>query len=258
MAINPFLITDGRKVRKYSDDMRGMFGGNKHYLDPYTTGYHFIYFFLPKTLAKESGVGEFLTTVCQQVSIPGITVNPIEYNGLNDMKWYVPGTTVLERNTFECTFIEMEGIPVTTILGRWITLFRNVLYGIADPGVFTDFTNNAQESESHYSQGNYKGKVVYATTLPDAATVQFAAVFTGAFPTKIPTDIFESQRATQEKKEVQITFQFDQMLTGTEVNNYAKKLVTTVRQNSINAVGNSGNEGFFAEDLADTNFNDLT
>lgn len=241
MAINPFVT----KAIQYKDDMRGMFGGDKHFLDPYTTGYHFIYFFLPDALQSE-GVGEFLTTVCQAVTIPGITVNPIEYNGLNDMKWYVPGTTVLERNTVDCTFIEMEGMPVTQILGRWVTLFRNILYGIADPGVFT----SPNAGGNHYSQGNYKGKIVYATTLPDALSVQFGAVFTGAFPTKIPTDL-ESQRATQDKREIQISFQFDQMLTGSSVMTYVQQLVEATRKGSVeNAVPE-----FYTEDISNTNFN---
>lgn len=233
MPINPFVGS----TLQYDDRMRGMFGGHKHFLDPYTSGYHWIGFFLPKTFAPGTDLecGNFLATVCQQVTIPGITVNPIEYNGLNDMKWYVPGTTVLERNSLDCTFVEMEGIPVTQILGRWVTLFRNVLYGIADPGVF----NTTQRGEvNHYSQGNYKGKIAYATMLPDALTVQFAAVFTGVFPIKIPTDIFETQRATQEKKEIQVTFQFDQMLTGTSVDNYVTNLVASTRESTIGVVDN--------------------
>ena len=220
MAINPFVNGLGFSKYNYPDSMRGMFGGEKFFMDPYTSGYHFMYFFPPDTIGNE--VGQFLTTVCQAVTIPGITVQPIEYNGLNDMKWYVPGITNLERNTVDCTFVEYAGLPITQIMGRWVTIFRNILYGISDPS-----------AQNTYSQGAYKGKAVYATTLPDGLTVQFAAVFTGVFPTKIPTDLVESNRAQQEKKEIQISFQFDQMLTGTAAESYAASLVAATRNQAI-------------------------
>lgn len=227
MATNPFLSNKNiSRALSYPDHMRGMFGGNNGILDPYTTGYHMMYFFLPDAVTNnENGIGDFLSTVCKVVTVPGITVNPIEYNGLNDMKWYVPGTTVLERNTFDCTFVEMAGLPITQIMGRWVTVFRNILYGFADPTVISGTIDK-------YSQTLYKGKAVYCTMLPDALTVQFAAVFTGVFPTKIPTDSFDSDRATQDKREIQITFQFDQMLTGKSVESYAYTLLRATREDS--------------------------
>ena len=226
-SINPFVANSvgaysSQTNYTFKDQYRGMFGGNNAVLDPYTTGYHVMLFMLPQAVSEYTKAGDFLTTVCKAVTVPGITVNPIEYQGINDMKWFVPGTTTLERNTFDCTFVEMAGIPVTTIMGQWVTIFRNILYGIADPTAtgYVPFK---------YGQNLFKGRALYATTLPDGVTVQFAAVFTGVFPTKIPTDIFDSDRATQDKKEVQISFQFDQMLTGTSVETYATNTINAIR-----------------------------
>lgn len=221
MPINPFINNLGFDKYPYPDKMRGMFGGEKTFIDPYTTGYHFVYFFPPDTIGQT--VGQFLTTVCQSVTIPGWTVNTIEYNGLNNMKWYVPGTVDMGDQTFTCTFTEMAGLPITQIMGRWVTIFRNVLYGISDPS-----------SQNTYSQGAYKGKAVYCTTLPDGLTVQFAAVFTGVFPKSIPTDKFGSSRPEHNKVEQEMQFSFDQMLTGTAAESYARSLVAATRNQSIN------------------------
>ena len=220
MPINPFINNLGFNKYNYSDRMRRMFGGEKTFIDPYTTGYHFVYFFPPDTIGQE--VGQFLTTVCQSVQIPGYNVNAIQYNGLNNMKWQVPGTVELESQQFTCTFTEMAGLPITQIMGRWVTIFRNVLYGISDPS-----------AQNTYSQGAYKGKAVYATTLPDGLTVQFAAVFTGVFPLSIPTDKFGSDVTNHDKVEHSISFSFDQMLTGTAAESYARTLVQSTRSAGI-------------------------
>ena len=220
MPINPFINNLGFNKYNYSDRMRRMFGGEKTFIDPYTTGYHFVYFFPPDTIGQE--VGQFLTTVCQSVTIPNYTVQAIEYTGLNGMKWEVPGLVALNQQTFDCTFTEMAGLPITQIMGRWVTIFRNVLYGISDPS-----------AQNTYSQGAYKGKAVYATTLPDGLTVQFAAVFTGVFPLSIPTDKFGSDVTNHDKVEHSISFSFDQMLTGTAAESYARTLVQSTRSAGI-------------------------
>lgn len=226
MPINPFINNLGFNKYGYSDRMRRMFGGEKTFIDPYTSGYHFVYFFPPDTIGQE--VGQFLTTVCQQVEIPGYTVNAITYNGLNNMKWNVPGTVELTGQQFTCHFTEMAGLPITQIMGRWVTIFRNVLYGISDPS-----------AQNTYSQGAYKGKAVYATTLPDGLTVQFAAVFTGVFPGNIPLEtIGQSNVMTHEKVELSIPFHFDQMLTGTAAEAYARTLVQATRSAGISLSDN--------------------
>lgn len=222
MAINPF-IGQGFSNYGYQDRMRGVFGGEKTYIDPYTTGYHMIFIYPPTSLETECG--PFLTTVCQSVTVPGYTVNTIEYNGLNNKKWGVPGTVELDSNRLTCKFTEMAGLPITQIMGKWVSIFRNPLYGISDP----DTSDSA-------SQGAYKGKIVYATTLPDHMTVQFAAVFIGVMPLKIPTDIYTSDRATQDKVEPEIEFWFDDMFTGTSVISLARSLVQSEVSSSQSAV----------------------
>lgn len=218
---NPFTMGSFSQF-DYPDQLRTIFGGNSSYIDPYTTGYHFMYFFPPTPL--QSQVGKFLQTICLSVTIPGITVNPIEYNGTNNMKWYVPGTVEYENNRFSCKFNEFAGLPVLQIIGSWANIFRNMIYGIADPD-----TGGA-------SQGDYKGRAIYATTLPDGKTIQFAAAFTGVFPLKVPTDSFGSDKATQEKVEMEIEFSFDMMYTGEQVMSTASSLVSSTVSSSISKI----------------------
>ena len=85
---HPFVRVSGGNFSNYKrqDQLRTIFGGNINSLDPYTTGYHYLYITMPEEL-KNKDYGEFLTTVCQSVTVPGITVNNIEYTGLNNFKW---------------------------------------------------------------------------------------------------------------------------------------------------------------------------
>ncbi len=219
---NPFVMGNFNKYQ-WSDQLRSMFGDHSTAIDPYTTGYEFLFFTkMPSALSLETG--KFLTTVCQSVTIPGITVNSIEYNGLNNIKWSVPGTVEYDAQRFTARFIEFAGLPITQIMGKWVTIFRNIVYGIADP-----VSGSTQ-------QVDYKGKCVYATTLPDAKTVQFAAVFTGVYPTKIPTDVFSGDKTTQEKVEPEIEFSFDVMYTGEQVMATASSLLETMVSSSISAI----------------------
>jgi len=219
---NPFVMGSFDKYR-WPDQLRGMFGDHATAIDPYQTGYHFLFFTkLPSELTSE--VGKFLTTVCQSVTVPGITVNPIEYNGLNNMSWSVPGTVEYDNKRFTARFVEFAGLPITQIMGKWVTIFRNIIYGIADPVI------------GSASQVDYKGKCIYATTLPDARTIQYAAAFTGVYPLKIPTDSFSSDRTTQEKVEPEIEFSFDMMYTGEQAIYTAQSLVESTVTASITAV----------------------
>jgi hypothetical protein len=65
------------------------------------------------------GVGSFLTCNAQSVTIPGISVNNITYNGTNNMKWKVPGLVEYDRDTVSIKFVEFAGLPITQIMGQY-------------------------------------------------------------------------------------------------------------------------------------------
>lgn len=221
MPYNPFLNMSNFNKYNYGDKIRGIYGDHETYIDPYLTGYHFVFFTkLPQALQTQ-GVGSFLTCNAQSVTVPDISVAPISFNGVNGFQWSVPGT-VTYNHTVSIKFIEFAGIPITMIMGNWVNIYRNLIYGIADPT-----TTNA------YTQSSYKGKMLYATTLPDAKTVQYAAAFTGVYPTNVPTSGFNSDRANQQKFEPNITFQFDMMYTGESLKNNIQSLIDCTRESSV-------------------------
>lgn len=214
----------------YKDQMRTIFG-DINYIDPYTTGYHYIFFTLPNGL--DTRYGRFLTTVCQSVTIPGISVNKIAYNGLNNMEWNVPGTVEYESHSITCKFIEFAGLPIIEIMGNWVSIIRNMLYGVASS------TGTPDSGGIH--QADYKGRILYATTRMDGLTVQFASVFTGVFPLKVPLDRMSSDKTSHEKVEPEIEFAFDLMYTGEAVTNNAQSLISSTYSSSVDAVNQAYN-----------------
>lgn len=216
---NPFLGIQTFDKYGYQDQLRRVFGGHDEFIDPYTTGYHYIYFWLPNKLSDQ--YAKFLTTTCTSVSIPGITVNPNEYQGLNASSWSYPGLVELDSKRFTCKVVEYAGLPILEIVGSWVNIFRNIIYGISDP------------DNGGTSQIDFKGRALYATTLFDGVTVQFAAAFTGIYPTKVPTDLYSSDVATHDKVEPELEFVFDQMYMGKNAVNSAQALVNSTRSGSI-------------------------
>lgn len=216
---NPFTYNLDFGKYNHENQLTRTFGNHATFIDPYQTGYHFIFFTkVPEGVGSEAG--KFLTTVCQSVTVPGLTVEPIEYVGLNSLKWSVPGAVAYDSNRFTAKFTEFNGLPITQIMGKWVTIFRNVMYGIADPDIGSD------------SQGDYKGKAIYATTT-FGANVQFACGFSGVYPLKVPTDQFGSDVATQDKSEPEIEFSFDDMWTGDQVLSTARELIEATVSQSV-------------------------
>lgn len=211
------------------DKLRTIFGGNVQSLDPYTTGYHYLYITLPRYSGLEKNYGTFLQTVCQSVTVPGITVNNIEYTGLNNFKWNYPGTVEYDNQRFTAKFIEFAGLPIYEIIGEWVNVFRNMIYGVSHS------TNGPKQTA-------FKGSALYATTQFDGYTVQYAAHFTGIYPTKIPSDAFSSDKATHDKVEHEIEFAFDMMYTGKEVLTRAQNKVAETYKSAIPAGGGATDE----------------
>ena len=199
MAINPFVFGSFDKYN-WGDKLRTVFGDQSTFIDPYTTGYQWLFFTgLPKSLEEQHG--SFLTAICQSVTIPGITVNQISHGGTNNFTWQTPGTVEFTSKSFSVKMQEFVGLPTLSIVGQWVNIFRNMLTGTAD-----------LESGSA-SQGDYKGKAIYVTTMFDVRQVAFAAAFTGIYPTTVPTNNFSSDKTTHDKVEHEIEFSFDMSAT---------------------------------------------
>jgi len=189
-------------------------GSNTGVADPYVTGYHFIWFdLIPKglkdELAKSSGepggqldadvVQTTLAACCIGVTPPGGTLNKIEFTGLGGIKWAVPGNLDY-GNSVSVKFLEMQGLPITTIMHKWVKSIRNYRSGITET---LDDTNN------EYTKKNYAAVMYYWTTAPDARTVEYYACYDGVFPTKDPADLHASDIESIGKLDIEIEFNVD-------------------------------------------------
>lgn len=186
-------------------------------VDPYITGYHFIYWsYLPPKLAynvshagsstgvsfsNNADVKNLLASACQSVTLPGATVNKAEFNGLGNIKWAVP-TNVDWDNNCSIKFLESSGLPIFSVIHGWVRMMRDYRAGVStlDGGV---------GSETQYTKSNYAGTMYYWTTEPNGKVVEYHSCLTGLFPTKDPTDQFGHDLTAYDKLEIDIDFNVD-------------------------------------------------
>lgn len=207
----------------WQDRIKRYFGGHLYGVDPVTTGYHYAFLSPPIRVLNEIGATQtgplWLGAVCRAVNIPNIVVNHIEIEGLNNLKWAVPGTVEFDSQIVTLRFLETKGIPVYRLISSWVFVFRNMIYGVS-------------MSEGHV-QTDYKGHLCYALVRPDGKTVEFASVFTGVYPANVPSSVFNSELMTHDKIELEVEFHFDQMFIGDEVINLASDLVKSAFESSV-------------------------
>ena len=180
--------------------------------NPYTTGYHFIWFdMLPAMLGKYTSRGNsqifdngeisnILAASCMSVTPPGGTLGKIDFTGLGGVKWSVPGN-IEYTNEVSIKFLEFSKTPILDIMHGWVQLIRDYRTGT------TDLISGDQGDG--YSKRTYAGLLYYWTTAPDASTVEFYACYDGVFPTKDPSDTFTSDVESVGKLDIEIPFSID-------------------------------------------------
>jgi len=207
---NAFLATkDNMLSRRWG-------GHNTGVADPYITGYHFIWFDgLPDLFSVASKVTDsldkgdvqkILAATCTGVTPPGGTLNKIEFTGLGGVKWAVPGNLDY-GNSVSVKFTEMQGLPITSIMHRWVKAIRDYRTGATEKrtsGSLTD-ANDA----FGYSKKSYSALMYYWTTAPDARTIEYYACYDGVFPTKDPADLHASDIESIGKLDIEIEFNVD-------------------------------------------------
>ncbi len=182
--------------------------------DPYITGYHHIWFDLmpnipfdeePTTgvLENKREIPLILASTCTGVTPPGGTLNKVEFTGLGGVKWAVPGS-IDYGNSISIKFQEMQGLPVSTIMHRWVKMMRDYRTGISNLAESQD-----KDTESNYTKTNYSAVLYYWTTAPDGKTIEYYAAYDGVFPTKDPGDLFASDVESIGKLDVEIEFNVD-------------------------------------------------
>jgi len=180
--------------------------------DPYTSGYHFIWFdklpaVLPRYtsdgvsgLSANSQIQNILSASCLSVTPPGGTLNKIEFTGLGGVKWAVPGN-IDYGNTVSVKFLEFNKTPILDIMHSWVKLIRDYRTGA------TNLEDGAEGDG--YTKKTYAGLMYYWTTAPDAKTVEYFACYDGMFPAKDPQDLFTSDVETVGRLDIEIEFNID-------------------------------------------------
>lgn len=184
-------------------------------VDPYITGYHFIYFsYLPPSLSKNvkfvgkntgvdinnGDIKNLLASACQSVTIPGATVNKAEFNGLGNTKWAAPSNVDWDNN---CTikFLEASGLPIFSTIHGWVRMIRDYRSGVS--------TLDSSSGDNQYTKSNYAATCFYWTTEPNGKMVEYHCCMTGLFPSKDPTDQFGHDLTAYDKLELDIDFNVD-------------------------------------------------
>jgi hypothetical protein len=62
-----------------------------------------------------------------------------------------------------------------------------------------------------YNKANYSATLLYWTTKPDGVTVEYAAAYSGVFPTKDPLDAFTGDINSVDKLEIDIEYSLDRV-----------------------------------------------
>jgi hypothetical protein len=209
--------------------------------DPYVSGYHFIYFKkLPPKLATNIGivnsgsnapniggvnqVQQLLSASCLSVTPPGGTLNKTDFTGLGGTKWSVP-TNIDYGNTITIKFLEYSSLPIKNVFHGWVRMIRDYRTGVS------------VLEGNNYTKSQYASTLLYWTTKPDGKTVEYAACYTGVFPTKDPQDLFSGDIGTYDKLEIDMEFSLDWAWHENWVYAECQKWANSFHQQGVNVHG---------------------
>ncbi len=236
MAQNSFATLTSTNFNAFSRK----WGTETSTVDPYITGYHFIWFsYLPPALYDvaqvlrpglfgQSSTGDIektLASLCLSVTIPGRTVNKVEMQGLGGIRWGAVGN-VDEDTNLSIRFLELSDTPVHAIFHSWVRMLRDNRSGVS---LLKGGGGNA-----NYTKSKYAGTMYYWTTKPNGYEVEFAACYAGMFPLKDPSDVFGHDVAANDKLEIDIDFSTDYAYQQTWVRERVDRYITQFFKNAWN------------------------
>lgn len=212
-ANNPFLSEN-----KYGRFFGGSKGENP--IDAYVTGYHYIFFEIGSELQKaiygqivensvdgseksfDSNIAGILNIHNTNFTPAAISLNKTTVPGMGGRKYHQPTSMELGDNV-SVNYNEYSGLPIYKIHKYWVNSIRNKDFG----GIGS--LDGKEGSPSFTYKDDYSANIYYATVRPDGKTIETAQLYTGAFPTKIPSDSFASDIASIEKVDVSIDYSYD-------------------------------------------------
>ena len=170
--------------------------------DLFISGFGYFWFDkLPAKLSEYSGMTDdemkkVLAALCQRVTPPTRTLNKTTQTGLGGKKWSTP-SSIDVGDAITLSFFEMSGMPITRITSAWLDMIRDMRTG-----------TSLLEGDD-YSKSKYSATGLYILTKPDGKTLEYALYITGLFPQKDPTDNLSFDVATNDKVDIDIDFNVD-------------------------------------------------
>ena len=192
--------------------------------EPYLSGYSYVRWQVPDALKRfikvnlvtnqndqtltpkgPNDINNTLESACTSVTPPGGTINRAEYTGIGGVKWSVP-SSMDYGDSITLRYIEFSGLPILRIHRAWFNMIRDNKIGLT---AFSGSTVSGFSKSDVYNKSNYSATLLYWTTKPDGVTVEFAAAYSGVFPTKDPHDIFTGDITAIDKVEIDIDYNVD-------------------------------------------------
>jgi len=211
------------------------FGGTSsiYSCEPYISGYGFIKWYLPVanlnsylnslkiadslnqvgTPFNEKEAEKYLSAACVGVTPPSQSIIGVGYDASAGVK-FENMTKVTNGNTINIKYIEMSGIPIFKIHKAWVEYLREAKTGLDVPMSWSGKPEH---------KNDYCGNILYWTTKPDGSTVEYAALYSGVYPTVDPHDMFAFDVNNVDKVELDISYHVDYIFTDPWVINTAKK-----------------------------------
>ena len=113
---------------KYTDTFRRFFGETENNADPMITGFGIVFFTKLPAPLDDAINANYITAMTTSVDIPDMTVDAITYEGRDGGQWHVPGAVKMGGD-LTLNMWEMRGAITYSIIGRWIQIMRNPIYG---------------------------------------------------------------------------------------------------------------------------------
>ncbi|MCK9597025.1 hypothetical protein M0R19_07610 [Candidatus Pacearchaeota archaeon] len=230
----------------YANPFTKTFGGtNKGTADPFISGYFGCYFQdIPPKLSDnllgfgDGGVNKILSAVALSVTVPAVAINKTTFTGIGGKKWSVI-SNIDVGDSLTVRFTEFSGVPIGKILYAWGRIGRSIRH------------HTSALACGEYTKSQYAASLYYWTMRPSMnpciSDIEIAFCFTGCFPNKVPLDSYGGDVATNDKVEIDVDFNVDEVFCSLEKDNEWVAIKVQTIMNTILNYGQLKNDISFGK-----------
>jgi len=198
--------------------------------DPFVTGYAFIIWVKVPTWVDKAYPSFRQMTQNNFKSFDGlsdISLNSATYaHSFNGNEYNFASNITKENTEFTLKHQEYSGSPIKNMYQYWVTGIRDPLTNIAT------YPTLAEGENLKYAAKNHTGSLLYIVTRPDANNVtgkniEFAAYYTGVYPTKIPLSHLNYSQNDNNGVEIDMPFKGN-MYISPKVDEYAQSKLSEI------------------------------